>query len=96
MFARSAFVLLSFCTRKFPAKPKTLEPGKIIMDSTSYTIMNTYYPGEPVNIHIKSFIDIIEEKNWIVTTKKGKGKLLLFCGNLEQVITLYDVDWMLR
>ena len=24
--------------------------------------------------------------------KKGKGKLPLFCGNGEQVITIYDID----
>ena len=41
------------------------------------------YPGEPVNIHIKSLVNIIQESNWVIITKKGKGKLLLFCGNRE-------------
>ena len=29
-----------------------------------------YYPGEPVNILIQSLINIIQEKNWVITTKK--------------------------
>ena len=33
-----------------------------------------YYPGEPVNINIQSLINIIQENNWKITTKKGKGK----------------------
>ena len=41
-----------------------------------------YYPGESVNIHIQSLINLIQEKNWVIATKKGKGKLPLFCGNL--------------
>ena len=44
----------------------------------TYTIMKNYYPGEPVSIHIQSFINIIKENNRAVTTKKGKGKLPLF------------------
>ena len=34
-------------------------------------IINRYYPVEPVNIHIQSLINIIQENNWVVTTKKG-------------------------
>ena len=30
-----------------------------------------------------------QDNNWVITTKKGKGKLPLFCGNGEQVITIY-------
>ena len=37
----------------------------------TYTIMEIYYPGEPVNIHIKSLINIIQENNRVITTKKG-------------------------
>ena len=37
----------------------------------TYTIMNKYYPGEPVNIHIQKLIIIIKENNWVITTKKG-------------------------
>ena len=33
--------------------------------------MNTYYPGELVNIHIHSRIHIIQGKNWVITAKKG-------------------------
>ena len=33
--------------------------------------MNEYYPGEPVNIHIQSTINTMQEKNWAITTKKG-------------------------
>ena len=28
----------------------------------TYIIMNKYYPGEPVNIRIKSLIDVMQEK----------------------------------
>ena len=55
----------------------------------TYTTMKKYYPGEPVYIHIQSLINIIQEKNWVITTKKGKGKLPLFCGNGERVIPIY-------
>ena len=34
----------------------------------------------------------MQEKNRVITTKKGKGKLPLFCGNGEQVIPIYDVE----
>ena len=34
-------------------------------------IINIYYPGEPVNIHIQSLINIIHENNRVITTKKG-------------------------
>ena len=51
--------------------------------------MNKYYPGRPVNIHIQSLINIIQDNNWIITTKKGKGKLPLFRSNVERVITFY-------
>ena len=27
-----------------------------------YTIMKKYYPGEPINIHVQSLINIIQEK----------------------------------
>ena len=37
----------------------------------TYMIINIYYPGEPVNIHIQSLINIIQENNWVITTKKG-------------------------
>ena len=30
-----------------------------------------YYQSEPVNIHIQSSINIIQEKNGVITTKKG-------------------------
>ena len=29
----------------------------------------------------------MQENNWVITTKKGKGKLPLFCGNGERVIS---------
>ena len=56
----------------------------------TYTIRNLY-PVEPVNIPIKSLINIILEKIWVINTQKGKGKLPLFCGNGEQAIPIYDV-----
>ena len=48
-----------------------------------------YYLVEPVNIHIRSIINIIQENNWFITTKNGKVKLPLFRSNGEQVITFY-------
>ena len=54
--------------------------------------MNKYYPGKPVNIHIQPFINITQEKNCVITTKNGKGKLPLFCGNGERVIPIYAVN----
>ena len=35
----------------------------------TYMIINRYYADEPVNIHIQSLINIIQEKNWVITTK---------------------------
>ena len=32
----------------------------------------------------------MQEDNWVISTKKGKGKLPLFCGNVERVIPIYD------
>ena len=34
-------------------------------------IINKYYPGEPVNIHIKSLINIIQEEKWVIASKIG-------------------------
>ena len=56
-------------------------------------ITKKYYPDEPVNIHIQSLINIIQEKNWVITTKKVKGELPLFCGNEEWVIPFYAPSW---
>ena len=53
-------------------------------------IINIYYLGEPVNIYIQSLISIIQENNWVITKKKGNGKLPLFCGNGEWVNPIYD------
>ena len=36
MFARFVYDLLSFLACKFPAKSETQEPGKIIVECTSY------------------------------------------------------------
>ena len=32
-------------------------------------IIIRYYPDGPVNIHIQSLINIIQENNWVITTK---------------------------
>ena len=39
---------------------------------------------------MKPLINIIQENNWVIITKKGKSKLPLFCGNGEREITIYD------
>ena len=36
----------------------------------TYMIINIYYLYEPVNIHILSLINTIQENNWVITTKK--------------------------
>ena len=51
--------------------------------------MYEYYPGKPVNIHIQSLINIIQENNWEITPPKGMGKLTLFYGNEEWVVPIY-------
>ena len=33
--------------------------------------------------------NIIQENSWVITTKKGKGKLPSFSSNVEQVISIY-------
>ena len=43
--------------------------------------MNKYYPGEPVHLHIQSLIHIIQDNNWVIITKDGKGTLPLLWGN---------------
>ena len=35
----------------------------------------------------------MQEKKWVITTKKGKGKLPLFCGNGEWVIPIYALNF---
>ena len=57
------------------------ESGEFSLPPTlciTYTIMNNYYPGKHVNIHKQSLINITQENNWLITKKKGKGKLPLF------------------
>ena len=49
-----------------------------------------YYPGKPVNIYIQLLINSIQGNNRVIATKKGKGKLPLFRGKIEWVITFYD------
>ena len=55
----------------------------------TYMIMRKYYPGKSVNMHIQSLINIIQKNNRVIATKNVKGKLSLFCGNRERVITIY-------
>ena len=64
-----------------------------------YTIMKKYYPGEPVNRHMKSLINTIQDRNRVITTKNGKVKLPLLCSNGERVIPIYGhylPKWELR
>ena len=37
----------------------------------AYTIMKQYYPGEPINIHMQSLINIIQDNNRLISIKKG-------------------------
>ena len=36
----------------------------------TYRIIKNNYPGEQVNILIRSLINNIQEKNWVIVTKK--------------------------
>ena len=45
-----------------------------------------YFPDETVNINIQPLINIIQENNWVITTKKGK--LPCFRSNGELVIPI--------
>ena len=38
-------------------------------------------------------MNIIQEDNWVTTTKKGKGKLPLFCLNVERGIPIYAYQY---
>ena len=55
----------------------------------TYAIIKKYYSVEPISIHTRSLINIIQENNWVVTTKKGMFKLPIFIGNGEQRIPIY-------
>ena len=61
---------------------------------SSIIYTNTKNPVEPLNILIKSLILIIQENNRVITTKKGKGKLPIFCSNGYQVIHIYGGWWV--
>ena len=58
----------------------------------TYMTMNKYHRVETFNIHIQSLINIIQKNNWVITTKKVKGKLPLFCGGGERAIPIYGVS----
>ena len=44
----------------------------IVTPKFSYNIYDheKYYPGEPVNINMKSLINVIQDKNWVTTIKR--------------------------
>ena len=54
--------------------------------------MKKHYPGEPFNIHLQSLTNIIQGNNWVITTKKVRGKLPIFSGNIEWVIPIYGEE----
>ena len=57
--------------------------------------MKKYYPGEQVNIHVQLLINIIQDNNRLIATKKkGNPKFTLFCGNGERAISLYGGKWI--
>ena len=43
-------------------------------------------------MHIQSLVNIIQENNRVITTKNGKVKLPLSCGDRERLITIYAVN----
>ena len=58
-------------------------------------IIKKHYIDEPVNLHMKSLINITRENNRVITTKKHKGKLPLFCVNVEGKISIHTLVYML-
>ena len=44
-------------------------------------IIKNYYTSVPINIDIQLLLDVIQENNWVITTKNGECELPLFCGN---------------
>ena len=44
----------------------------LLLHMSSYNIydLKKYYPRGPINIHIRLFINNIQEKNWVITNKK--------------------------
>ena len=56
-------------------------------------ITKKYYQDEPENIRIQSLINIIQEKNWVITITKIVRKNYHFSGNEEQVISIYASIW---
>ena len=36
----------------------------------------------------------MQENNWLITSKKGKGKLPLFFGNGDRVIPIYALGYV--
>ena len=69
-----------------------IESGEFLLPPNfliTYIIMNKYYTVETFNIHIQSLINIMQNNNRLITTKKGKDKLPIFCGNGELVIPIY-------
>ena len=55
----------------------------------TYTTMKNIIQANKLIYIYKSLINIIQENNWVITTKKGKGKLPLFYGNRELEIPIY-------
>ena len=47
--------------------------GILVTTDLSYNIYDheNNYPDKPLNIYIQSLINIIQDKNWVITTKKG-------------------------
>ena len=65
--------------------------GILFTPNIFYNIYNRekYHLFETINNHIQPLIDIIQDNNRVITTKKGNGKLPLFSGNGERVISTY-------
>ena len=64
--------LFSLCQCQFTITLRELENSSYPQFVRKiYTIIKKYYQGEPVNIHIRSSINIIQDKNWVITTKRG-------------------------
>ena len=55
----------------------------------TYIIKKKYYPNEPVNIRIQLLINIIQNNNWVISTKNTKSNLPLFSDDGERVIPIY-------
>ena len=58
---------------KNPSPPPCVPSINTVFTTPRRPDNHRYYRFEPVNIHIQSLLNNIQEKNWLITTKKRVG-----------------------